>query len=144
MKEYKIRKSTKVQISLSSSCTLVKYDEKVDQQKMHEYRQKVSSICYSTTMTRSDITKTISKLIDFLINSESDHFIAANSCMKYFRNIKYLKIKYIAFDEDELTMTINDEIKQVFEIIVDVFFASEDKEKSVKEYAFKLFEELID
>ncbi len=29
-----------MQISLSSSSTLAKYDEEIDQQRMHEYRQK--------------------------------------------------------------------------------------------------------
>jgi hypothetical protein len=62
--------------------------------------------------------------------------------MRYLQNIKYLKIKYIAFDEDELTITI--ENKHVFEIIVDVSFANENDRKSAEEYAFKLFEELID
>ncbi len=104
MKEYEIKESTKMQISLSSSSTLAKYDEEIDQQRMHKYRQKVNSICYSATMIRSDITKTASKLVEFLINSESDHLIAANHCMRYLQNTKYLRIKYIAFDEDELTI----------------------------------------
>jgi hypothetical protein len=141
MKEYEIRKSTKVQISLSSSSTLAKYDEEIDQQRMHEYRQKVNSICYSATMIRSDIAKTTSKLIEFLINSESDHLIAANHCMRYLQNTKYLRIKYIAFDEDELTIAA---VKHVFEVIVDVSFANENDRKLAERYAFKLFEELID
>jgi hypothetical protein len=143
MKEYEIsEKFEKFQIPLSSSSTLVKYDEEIDQQRMHEYRQKVSSICYLATMTRSDIVKTASKLVEFLINSGSDHLIAANHCMRYLQNTKYLRIKYIAFDEEELT--ISTENKHVFEIIVDVSFANENDRKSTEEYAFKLFEELID
>jgi hypothetical protein len=142
IKEYEIRESAKVQISLSSSFTLAKYDEEIDQQRMHEYRQKVNSICYSATMIRSDTAKTTSKLIEFLINSESDHLIVANHCMRYLQNTKYLKIKYIAFDEDELTIAA--ERKHVFEVIVDVSFANENNRKSAEEYAFKLFEELID
>jgi hypothetical protein len=144
MKEYEIRESAKVQISFSSSSTLAKYDEEIDQQRMHEYRQKMNSICYSATMIRSNIAKTASKLIEFLINSESDHLIAANHCMRYLQNIKHLRIKYIAFDEDELTITTEDKDKHVFEIIVDVSFANENDRKSAEKYAFKLFEELID
>jgi hypothetical protein len=142
MKEYEIKESAKVQISLSSSSTLAKYDEEIDQQKMHEYRQKVNSICYSATMIKSNIIKTASKLIEFLINSKFDHLIAANHCMRYLQNIKYLKIKYIAFDEDELTIAA--ERKHVFEVIVDVSFANENDRKSAEKYVFKLFEELID
>jgi hypothetical protein len=93
-------------------------------------------------MIKSNIAKTASKLIEFLINSEFDHLSAANHCMRYLQNIKYLRIKYIAFDEDELTIAA--ERKHVFEVIVDVSFANENSRKSAEEYAFKLFEELID
>jgi hypothetical protein len=141
MKEYEIRESAKVQIPLSSSSTLAKYDEEIDQQRMHEYRQKVGSICYSATMIRSDIAKAASKLAEFLINSESDHLIAANHCMRYLQNTKYLRIKYIASGGGELTVAA---AKHVFEVIVDASFANEDDRKSAEEYAFKLFEELID
>jgi hypothetical protein len=140
-KEHEINES-KVQISLSSSCQLAKYDDEIDTQRMHEYRQKVKSICYLATMIRSDIVKTASKLVKFLINSGSDHLIAADHCMKYLQNTKYLRIKYTAFDEDELTIAV--ERKHVFEIIVDVSFANENDRKSAEEYAFKLFEESID
>jgi hypothetical protein len=143
MKEYEIRESAKVQISLSSSSTLAKYDENIDQQRMQEYRQKMNSICYSATMIRSDIAKTASKLVEFLINSEPDHLIAANHCMSYLQNTKYLRIKYIASDEDELTIAAEDK-KHVFEAIVDASFVNENGRKSAEEYAFKLFEELID
>ncbi len=44
-----------MQISLSSSCTLMKYDEEINQQRMHEYRRKMNSICYLMTMTKSNI-----------------------------------------------------------------------------------------
>ncbi len=128
-------------ISFSSSCTIAKYVEEIDQQRMREYRQKVSSICYLATMTRSDIIKTTSKLIKFLINSEFNYLIAANHYIKYLQNTKYLKIKYIAFDENELTITI--ENKHVFEIIVDVSFANENDRKLAERYIFKLFKELI-
>jgi hypothetical protein len=64
--------------------------------------------------------------------------------MRYLQNTKHLRIKYIAFDEDELTITTEDKDKHVFEIIVDVSFANENDRKSAEKYAFKLFEELID
>jgi hypothetical protein len=141
MKEYEIKDTARVQTPLSSSCTLAKFDEEVDHQRMHEYRQKVRSICYLATMIRSDIVKTASKLAEFLINSESDHLIAANHCIRYLQNIKYLRIRYIAFDEDELIVAAR---KHVFEVTVDASFANENDRKSAEKYAFKLFEELID
>jgi hypothetical protein len=145
IKEYEIkdRESSKVQTFLSSSCTLAKFDEEVDHQRMHEYRQKVKSICYSATMIRSDIAKTASKLVEFLINSRSDHLIAANHCIRYLQNTKYLRIRYTVIDEDELTIAI-DKRKHVFEIIVDASFVNENDRKSAERYAFKLFDELID
>jgi hypothetical protein len=143
MKEYEIRESAKVQTPLSSPSTLAKYDEEIDQQRMHEYRQKVGSICYPATVTKPDIAKTASKLAEFLINSEPDHLIAADHCMRYLQNTKYLRIKYTAFGEDELTVAAEGK-KHVFEAIVDASFANEDGRKSAEEYAFKLFEELID
>ncbi len=63
--------------------------------------------------------------------------------MRYLQNTKYLRIKYIAFDEDELTIAAEDK-KHVFEAIVDASFANENGRKSAEKYAFKLFEELID
>ncbi len=54
-----------------------------------------------------------------------------------------MKIKYIAFDEDELTIAAENK-KHVFKAIVDVSFANENDRKSAERYAFKLFEELID
>jgi hypothetical protein len=141
MKEYEIRESAKMQTSLSSSSTLAKYDGEIDQQRMHEYRQKVSSICYPATVIRSDIAKAASKLAEFLINSGSDHLIAADHCIRYLQNTKYLRIRYIVIDEDELIVTAR---KHVFEVIVNVSFVNEDDRKSAEEYAFKLFDELID
>jgi hypothetical protein len=61
--------------------------------------------------------------------------------MRYLQNTKYLRIKYIASDEDQLTIAA---AKHVFEVIVDVSFANENDRKSAERYAFKLFEELID
>jgi hypothetical protein len=142
MKKYEIKDTSRVQTPLSSSCTLTKFDEEVDHQRMHEYRQKVKSICYFATVIRSDIVKTASKLVEFLINSGSDHLIAADHCMRYLQNTKYLGIRYIAFDESELTIAA--ERKHVFEVIVDASFVNEDDRKSAEKYAFKLFGGLID
>jgi hypothetical protein len=141
MKEYEIRESAKAQIPLSSPSTLAKYDGEIDQQRMHEYRQKVDSICYPATVTRPDIAKAASKLAEFLINSESDHLIAADHCMKYLQNTKYLKIRYTASGGGELTVAAR---KHVFEAIVDASFVNEDDRKSAERYAFKLFDGLID
>jgi hypothetical protein len=143
LKEYEIKGISRVQTSLSSPCTLTKFDGEVDHQRMHEYRQKVGSICYLATVIRSDIAKAASKLAEFLINSGSDHLIAADHCIRYLQNIKYLRIRYTVIGEDELTVA-TDKRKHVFEVIVDASFVNENDRKSVEEYAFKLFDKLID
>jgi hypothetical protein len=139
-KEYEISES-KVQTPLPSPCSLAKFDEEVDHQRMHEYRQKVGSICYPATVIRSDIAKAASKLAEFLINSGPDHLIAADHCIRYLQNTKYLRIRYIAIDEGELIVAAR---KHVFEATVNVSFVNEDGRKSAEEYAFKLFDGLID
>jgi hypothetical protein len=80
------------------------------------------------SLIRSDINPRVG----FELLSETQFYGQAN-----------LKIKYIAFDEDELTIAAENK-KHVFKAIVDVSFANENDRKSAERYAFKLFEELID
>jgi hypothetical protein len=144
MKEYEISgKFGKFQTPLPSPSTLAKYDGEIDQQRMHEYRQKVGSICYPATVTRPDIAKAASKLAEFLTNPGPDHLIAADHCMRYLQNTKYLGIKYTASGGGELTVAAEGK-KHVFEATVDASFANEDGRKSAEGYAFKLFGGLID
>ena len=110
---------------------------------MHEYRQKIDFICYSATIIKSDVIKAANKLTEFLINSRSEHLIDANHCIRYLHQTKHLTIKYVAFDDDELMMITN-ENKQMFEATVNVFFVNENERRSIEDYIFKLFEELID
>jgi hypothetical protein len=150
VKYYDIKTEKMTQTPLSFFCTLAKYDDEMNQKRLLEYRQKVEFICYSATVIRFDIAKTASKLIEFLINSESDHLHAANHCIKYLHDTKFLAIKYFAFDEEELTVTTSkkndqsDQSKHVFEATVDVFFVNEKERRSAKSYTFKLLDELID
>jgi hypothetical protein len=94
------------------------------------------SVCYSAVISQSDIVKVVSKLTEHLINSESTHLIAVNHLIRYLYETKYLTIKFdVSKDDDN---------KQIFEVTADAAFANEKKRKSVKDYIFKLFEELID
>jgi hypothetical protein len=49
---------------------------KVNQALRKNYRKKIDFICYSTNITRSDVTKAAFKLIEYLINSKLDHLHA--------------------------------------------------------------------
>jgi hypothetical protein len=66
VKNYEIKMKKRItQTLLSSLFILIKYENDLNQKRLHEFRQKIESICYSVTMIRFDITKTISKLIKF-------------------------------------------------------------------------------
>jgi hypothetical protein len=54
---------------------------KVDHALRKKYRKKIDFICYSTNITRSDVTKVAFKLTEYLINSKLDHLHAANHCL---------------------------------------------------------------
>jgi hypothetical protein len=114
------------------------FDEDVDQSRMHEYRKKMKSVCYSAVISRSDIVKTVSKLAEHLINPESTHLAAVNHLIKYLYETKHLTIKFDVSKSEELIA------KNVFEATADAAFANEKERKSVEEYTFKLFDDLID
>lgn len=55
----------------------------VDDARVHLYRKKVGSTCYSVIMTRPDVAKAASKLAEFLINFSENHMRAADQCLQY-------------------------------------------------------------
>jgi hypothetical protein len=110
---------------------------------MHEYRKKMRSVCYSAVISRSNIVKTASKLAEHLVNSRSDHLIAVNHLIKYLYETKHLTIKFDVSKDEELSANQANE-KHVFEATADAAFANEKERKSIEEYTFKLFDDLID
>jgi hypothetical protein len=96
------------------------------------------SVCYSAVISRSDVVKTVSKLAEHLINSESTHLAAVNHLIRYLYETKHLTIKFDVSKSEELIA------KNVFEAIADAAFANEKERRSVEDYIFKLFEDLID
>jgi hypothetical protein len=145
VKNYAINTNCKASsISLSMKFDDIKsFDEDVDQSRMHEYRKKIESICYSTVISRSNIVKVVSKLTEHLINSESTHLTAVNHLIRYLYETKHLTIKFDVSKSQELTENQANE-KHVFETTADAAFANEKKRRSVEEYTFKLFDDLID
>jgi dephospho-CoA kinase len=59
-----------------------------------------------------------------------------NHLIKYLYKTKHLTIKF--------DVSKNDDSKQIFEATADAAFANKKERKSVEDYIFKLFEELID
>jgi hypothetical protein len=119
------------------------FDEDVNQSRMHEYRKKMRSVCYSAVISRSDIAKVASKLTEHLINLESTHLAAVDHLIRYLYETKHLTIKFDVSENEELTENQANE-KHVFEATADAAFANEKERKLIEDYIFKLFEDLID
>jgi hypothetical protein len=152
--------------------SLMSYIDEMNQKRVHVYRQKVRSICYSVIITRSNIIKIASELTRHFFNSDSKHLKAADHCLKYLHVIKFLIIRYSNLENEklsnqisnsnkeklnkEMSSTSNSKLnkktssnkknndKQIFEITADAFFANHLDRKSAKEYIFKLFDDMID
>ncbi len=152
--------------------SLMSYTDEMNQERVHVYRQKVESICYSAIIIRSNIIKTAFELARHLTNSDSKHLKAADHCIRYLHVIKFLIIRYSNSENEklnnqisssnkeksnkEMSSTSNSKLnkktssnkenndKQIFEKTVDAFFANDLDRKSVEEYIFKLFDNMID
>jgi hypothetical protein len=152
--------------------SLMSYIDDVNQERVHIYRQKVKSICYSVIITRSNIIKTAFELARHFINSDSKHLKAANHCIKYLHVIKLLIIRYSNSENEklnnqisssnkeksykEMSSTSNSKLnkktssnkknndKQIFEKTVDAFFANDLDRRNAEKYIFKLFDNMID
>jgi hypothetical protein len=80
--------------TLLSYQSLMSYIDEMNQEKVHVYRQKMKSICYSVIIIRSNIIKIAFELARHFINSDSKHLKAADHCIKYLHVIKFLIIRY--------------------------------------------------
>ncbi len=138
VKNYKININSKASFTSLSIEDIESFDEDVESNHMHEYRKKMRSVCYSVVISRSDIVKTTSKLAEHLVNSESTHLHAVNHLIRYLYDTKHLTIRFDVSKDEELIA--ND----VFEATADAAFANEKERKSIEEYTFKLFDDLID
>ncbi len=153
--------------TLLSYQSLMSYIDEINQEKVHVYRQKIESICYSVIITRSNIIKIAFELTRHFINSDLKHLKAANHCIKYLHVIKFLIIRYsnskneelsnqISSSNKEMSSTSNLKLnrkmssnkenndKQIFEKTADAFFANDINRKSAEEYIFNMFNDMID
>jgi hypothetical protein len=158
--------------TLLSYQSLMSYINDVNQERVHIYRQKVESICYSVIITRSNIIKNAFELARHFINFDSKHLKAADHCIKYLHVIKFLIIRYSNSKNEKLSSQISNSNKeksnkkmsstsnsklnkktssnkenndkQIFERTVDVFFANDLDRRNAEEYIFKLFDDMID
>jgi hypothetical protein len=166
IKDYVINIKYKTTMLLSYQ-SLISYTDEMNQKKVHVYRQKMKSICYSVIITRSNIIKIASELTRHFINFDLKHLKTADHCIKYLHVIKFLIIRYsnskneklsnqISSLNKKMSSTSNSKLnkktssnnenndKQIFESTADVFFANDLDRKNAEEYIFKLFDDMID
>jgi hypothetical protein len=149
--------------------SLILYIDEMNQKKVHVYRQKMKSICYSVIIIRSNIIKTAFELTRHFINFDSKHLKAADHCIKYLHVIKFLVIRYSNSENEMLSNQIsssnkemsstpnsklnkktssikenNDNDKQILKNTVNVFFANDLDRRNAEKYIFKLFDDMID
>ena len=117
------------------------YENEINETRIHEYRKKIKSICYSTISIKPDTTKATSKLTEHFRNPSPIHLQAANHCFHYLYATRYLGIEYSASKRNAMNVQID---FQIFETIADAFYANSPDRKSGEGYSFKLFDELID
>ncbi len=158
--------------TLLSYQSLMSYIDEMNQKRVHVYRQKMKSICYSVIIIRSNIIKAAFELTRHFINFDSKHLKTTDHCIKYLHVIKFLIIRYSNSENEklssqisssnkeksnkEMSSTSNSKLnrktssikenndKQIFENTADAFFANDFDRKSAEEYIFKLFDDMID
>ncbi len=132
----------------------------------------MKSIFYFVIITRSNIIKIVFELARHFINFDSKHLKAANHCIKYLHAIKFLIIRYLNSENEELnnqisssnkeksnkemSSTSNSKLnkktssnkrnndKQIFKKTINAFVTNDLYRKNVEEYNFKLFNDMID
>jgi hypothetical protein len=124
-----------------NSNQMIKYKKIATSQQIQTYQQRVESINFAAVITRSDVTQIVFKLSKFLINSSTFHMNSVNRILKYLDHTKKLNIRFSA----DLSFDNNSKNNKIFLISSDAFFADDSKIRhSSQDYAFKLFNDLID
>jgi hypothetical protein len=83
IKKYEIENELKESKTSLNLKELRSYESEINSTRMHFNKKKMKSICYLEKTTRSDITKSAFKLVEFLIYSSSQHMRVANHCLRY-------------------------------------------------------------
>jgi hypothetical protein len=86
--------TNKVLKSPLPSTELVPYDGTATAQQTYGYQQRVGSLNFSAVITRPDISKSVSKLSEFLQNPSPQHVAAADRTIEYLVGTKYWAIEY--------------------------------------------------
>ena len=146
IKKYDIDVVVKTSFSFFSD-DFTKHENEIDSIRVHIYKKKIESICYSIVIIRLDVVKAVFKLFEFLINPDSNHLAAANQCIRYLYAIRFLEIRYSTSTfENQLSMQIENEkfiVFKIFETTADVSYANYSNRKNDENYTFRFFDDLI-
>ena len=115
---------------------LIKNSNQTTSQQIHEYQQKIKFMNFATVIIKSNVVFVVFKLSKFLTNSSFIHLNQADRILSYLRSTKHYFIHFNYFIIFASMM---------FLISSDVLFVDDKKTRfSSQEYAFKLFDDLID
>src|SRR5436853_7792740 len=93
-KKYNITLSTKPLKTPLLSTKLVLYKGTTIAQEIYVYQQRIGSMNFNTIITRLDISKTMSKLLEFLQNLSLIHLATTNQTLEYLVATKFLAIEF--------------------------------------------------
>src|SRR5436853_3289796 len=100
-KKYNITLSTKPLKTPLPSTKLVLYKGTTIAQEIYAYQQRIRSMNFNIIITRLDISKTMSKLLEFLQNPSLIHYVVANQTLEYLVATKFLAIEFNKNQQDK-------------------------------------------
>src|SRR5436853_4623692 len=127
-KKYNITLSTKPPKTPLLSTKLVPYEGTAIAQEIYAYQQRIGSMNFNAIITRLDISKTMSKLLEFLQNPSPTHCVVANQTLEYLVATKFLAIEFNRNQQD----------KKIFISSSDLAFAN-DSNTCYSSYRFCFF-----
>ena len=77
-----------------SSTELTPFDGTATAQQIYAYQQRVGSVNFPAVITRPDISKSVSKLSEFLMNPGPKHIDAVNQTLLYLIQTKYRAVEF--------------------------------------------------
>ena len=95
---------------------------------------------FPTVIIRPNNTQAISKLIEFLINSNPNYIKVVNHNIYYLVSNKYLTIEYKAENKNSKLITVTNKI---FTAAANASYGNNSDKRSKKGHIFKLFKGVI-
>src|SRR5436309_16142097 len=100
-KKYNITLSTKPPKTPLPTTDLVPYEGIAIAQEIYAYQQRIGNMNFNAIITRPDISKTMSKLLEFLQNPSPIHHATANQTLEYLVATKFLAIEFNGNQQDK-------------------------------------------